>query len=647
MFQNNPLLASLKAKMQEDKVFVEGFVQATDKNFGFLRVKNESYFIDPSEMKNLLGGDKIKASLETDGDRQKIKVEQLLESAFENFMGRVCFHKDGRLQVELEDGNTYKKMPARKAKDLRVELKEGDIVSCRLTHHPVRDQRFFSAQIERLVCSKDDPFMPWWITLNRFNQPKEDVKEFDDLVLETVERVDLTHKNFITIDSTTTLDMDDAICVELLENGNFELSVAIADPTAYISEHHQVDQIAKERAFTNYLPSFNVPMLPRSLADDLCSLKEHQKRPVLVGIMQVNQQGELVDTISFVEAIIESKARLNYDEVANYLDDKNTQFFEDNQAIREQIDNLKDFAQARNSWREKNSLTFDDLGDYSFKVDEQGTILDIVLMPRGTAHKAVEEAMILANSAVGDFFEKHQTNAIFNTHLGFKEENLEKVCEYVNTIFEKSENEALSVDDAKSFEGYVKLMQQARATSYYIDRNLRRFLTFAEFKKEKAEHFGLGLESYATWTSPIRKYSDMVNHRVIKSIIRNGEQPKVTDELIEHLQIARKTNRLVEREVKNWLYAIYYSNPKMQQSEYEAEIFNISNAGIRVKLINTGAMVFIAMKDAKVNLDNIKVTPLDMMLLEDGKKRYQLGDRVQVRITNVVIDDKNILGTII
>ena len=209
-------------------------------------------------------------------------------------------------------------------------------------------------------------------------------------------REDLTALDFVTIDSASTEDMDDALYVEQGADGSLVLTVAIADPTAWIAPGSKLDGMAKVRAFTNYLPGFNIPMLPRELSDDLCSLRAHESRPALACRMTIQADGAIADDIHFFAAIVESKAKLAYDNVSDWLENRGD-WQPESEAIAQQIRLLQQVCERRNAWRHQHALVFKDRPDYRFVLGEKGEVLDIIAEPRRIANRIVEESMIAAN----------------------------------------------------------------------------------------------------------------------------------------------------------------------------------------------------------------------------------------------------------
>lgn len=229
------------------------------------------------EMKKVMHGDLVKAVVKRDGDKEQVEIDTLLEPMLDRFIAQVHLNKEGKLQLSVDHPSIKQHIPANTHKKVTEKLENGDWVVAQLKTHPLRDDRFFFAQVTQFICKENDNFAPWWVTLARHEQPCEPVANEKSYELhDELEREDLTHLYFTTIDSPSTQDMDDALFIEPIKENNAQigwcLAVAIADPTAYIPEDSEIEKAARQRCFTNYLPGFNIPMLPRELSDDLCSL---------------------------------------------------------------------------------------------------------------------------------------------------------------------------------------------------------------------------------------------------------------------------------------------------------------------------------------------------------------------------------------
>ena len=658
MFQNNPLLSQLKQQLHAAKPQVEGIVKGTDKAYGFLECDKESYFIAPPEMKKVMHGDRIKAVIETVDDKKQAVPDELLEPMLTRFIGKVRFNKDNKLQVLVDHPNINQPIGANQSKSVKEQLQEGDWVVATLKTHPLRDDRFFFAQINEFVCRADDQFAPWWVTLARHEQSRYPVQGAENYpMLDQKTRENLTALYFVTIDSESTQDMDDALYIEPIEQNEtqigWKLAVAIADPTAYIALDSQIEKDARQRCFTNYLPGFNIPMLPRELSDDICSLKPNETRPALVCYIETDLQGEITAKPHFVSANVESKAKLAYNKVSDYLEQKENAWQPENSEIAQQINWLHQFTLARIQWRKTHSLLFKEKPDYSFVLADNGKVLEIKAEYRRIANQIVEESMIVANICAARYLHENAQTGIFNTHYGFDKKFLLNAHNFLLANLANERNHAeleqrYSIENLATLEGYCQMRHDIEPfEGDYLEFRLRRFLTFAEFKAEIAPHFGLGLPGYATWTSPIRKYSDMVNHRLLKACIYDENCEKPTDDVLICLQEARKQNRMVERDIADWLYCRYLADKVESKPQFSAEVQDVTRGGLRVQLLENGASVFIPISTIHDNKDELAVNSDEIALYIKGERRYKIGDIVNVQLTEVKEETRSLIGNLI
>ncbi|PTA92000.1 exoribonuclease II [Kosakonia sp. H7A] len=640
MFQDNPLLAQLKQQLHSQTPRAEGVVKGTEKGFGFLEVDaQKSYFIPPPQMKKVMHGDKIIAVIHSDKDRESAEPEELVEPFLTRFVGKVQ-KKDDRLSIVPDHPLLKDAIPCRAARGVEHDFKEGDWAVAEMRRHPLKGDRGFYAELTQFITFAEDHFVPWWVTLARHNLEKEAPNGVATEMLDDgLQRVDLTALDFVTIDSASTEDMDDALFVEETADGKLQLTVAIADPTAWIAEGSKLDDSAKVRAFTNYLPGFNIPMLPRELSDDLCSLRANEIRPALVCRMTLDDEGSIEENIEFFAATIESKAKLVYDEVSDWLE--NTGSWQPaNEAIAAQIRLLHRVSQLRSQWRQIHALVFKDRPDYRFVLGEKGEVLDIVAEPRRIANRIVEEAMIAANICAARVLRDKLGFGIYNVHLGFDPANSEQLAAML-----KTHGMHVDAEEVLTLEGFCKLRRELDAQpSGFLDSRIRRFQSFAEISVAPGPHFGLGLEAYATWTSPIRKYGDMVNHRLLKAIIK-GETPKrPQDETTVQMAERRRLNRMAERDVGDWLYARFLQNKAGTDTRFAAEIIDVSRGGMRVRLVDNGAVAFIPAPFIHAVRDELVCSQENGTVQIKGETAFKVTDVIDVTIAEVRMETRSIIA---
>ncbi|OOE72736.1 exoribonuclease II [Salinivibrio sp. ML290] len=645
MFQDNPLLAQLKQQIQETLPKKEGQVKATEKGFGFLEVDDKtSLFIPPPYMKKVLHGDRVEAFVRTEKDREVAEPDTLVEASLDRFIGRVQWIRN-RLNVVPDHPQMKDALRAKTQRGLSQDnLKEGDWVVASLIRHPLKGDDNFMCQVSEKITDADDKIAPWWVTLAKHNLPNQEPAPKDawPLLEQGLERRDLTDLPFVTIDSESTKDMDDALYVKANPQGGFTMTVAIADPTAYIDADEALDQVARDRGFTIYLPGRNIPMLPRDLSDDLCSLRANEKRPALCCTFNIDADGTIADDAEFFSAWIRSHGQLAYDKVSDYIElGEQTQWQPESSDIADQIHQLHQFALARIQWRETHAVTFPDRPDYRFELSEDNDVIAIHTDQRRIANRIVEESMISANICAGRKLRDAFGFGIFNTHAGFNSEKLDDVVELVKAHDGEADSESLA-----TVEGFSALRRWLNSLdTTYLDNRLRRFQAYSEIGHEPAPHYAMGLDVYATWTSPIRKYGDMINHRLLKAIIRGETEANApADTVGEELAGHRKHHRMAERDVADWLYVRLLKPEVEAQTRYTAEIFDINRAGMRVRLLENGAPAFIPSSLIIDNKSRIACDKETGTVTIDGNVEFKLGDSLEVVIADIKETTRSIVA---
>ncbi|CAL4042909.1 Exoribonuclease 2 [Buchnera aphidicola (Anoecia corni)] len=641
MFYNNPLLVQLKQKLHNRATRVEGIIKSTEKGFGFLEVDSSiSYFIPPYQMKRVMNGDRIIAKVKLEKNREIVEPEKLVEPFLKKFIG--SFQKKHNKFFIIPD-YPYLKIPiiCSFSKDIVFSFEDGDWVIAELVQHKLRGEPCFQAEIIDFVSKKNNAFLPWIVTLKRHNleinapsMNNSDIEFNYDLT-----RKDLTSLEFVTIDNSSTKDIDDAIYIKKTKKNNFLVMVAIADPTSYISEDSKLDKIAFKRSFTNYLPGFNIPMLPRKLAEDICSLHPNVKKPVLVCEMEVDSHGNILKkSIVFFLGWIMSKAKLEYESVSNWLE-KEGSWVPQSNLIRNQLLWLKELCCTRIQWRKKNALMFKDRLEFRFHFSEEKKIQKIVLEKRTIAHRIVEEVMIMANICAATILAKKIGYGIFNTHKGFDK----KYTEQILCILKKN-NIYYSEQEINSFDGFCKIKRMLDSCSNdYIENRICRFHTFSEVKNVPLPHFALGLKKYATWTSPIRKYGDMINHRLLKSIFLKKIVKKPSDKVISLMSNRKRRYKTAERDVIEWLYFLFFYSNNDMNTIYNMEIVNLTRSGIRGKLLDNGAPVFLPISFLNISKYDVICNKEEGIMYYRGKEIHRVSNFLKVKVSEFNKSTRSIL----
>ncbi|MDF7670262.1 exoribonuclease II [Orbaceae bacterium ESL0721] len=647
MLQNNPLLAQLKQQLHETTPRIEGTVRLHEKGFGFLDVDNKTnYFIPTSKAKLVNHGDKVSGIVVNQNGKESFEPEQLIESALEKFIAKVGF-ENGSMVIYPE--NRALPMRCKVNSHVSERLKAGDWVVAKLISHPLEEgKNHFFAEVNQFIISGESPYQLWYKTIANYeleaNAPPYEPLEI--ALHESEDRQDLTHLPFFTIDSEHTQDMDDAIFITKDEQGNYQLSIAIADPTAYILPDTELDKLAKARNFTTYLPDFTVPMLPKEFANELCSLHAGERRAAMVCQLTVDKSGNLLDDLTFMPAWITSKSKLSYNNVSDFIEsDFNKdiaplQFNEtliDADSITTAIKLLAEFTEIRALWRKEHALTFKNSGDFRFQLDEHRKVTAIIKDSQRIAHQMVEEAMVVANQALTRLLKDKIGFGIFNAHSGFDIKYIDQLLKML------SENGISNVDksDLASLPYYIMLRRQFEEDPFLAMR-MRKFQSAADFTLEPQPHFGLGFDAYATWTSPIRKYGDMVNHRIIKAWLRGEAINRPDPDQLAVMAERRKRVRFAERDIADALYVDYLAD-KMA-ANYAAEVVDINRGGMRVRLVDIGASAFIPLSLLHPVRDEINSLPEDGVIKIGDEIRFKLADQITITLHDVNRETKRIIA---
>ncbi|WP_343377786.1 exoribonuclease II [Buchnera aphidicola (Formosaphis micheliae)] len=643
MFLNNPLLKKLKKKLHNTSPKVEGIVKCTKRNFGFLDVDSKtSYFITPNDMKQVMNGDRISAQIKLDKSREIAIPKKLIVPFLNIFVGKI-YTKNNQLFISPYYPVLKELILCYININCTHDFKSGDWVTAKLVQHKLNGYPYFYAKILQFIIEGNNLLAPWRVTLFRHNLEYNEPNILfisNSTNCDSFPRKDLTHLDFITIDNINTKDIDDALFIEQKSKDFINLFVAIADPTYYIPYNSEIDKLACRRGFTNYLPGFNIPMLPRILSEEVCSLQPNIVKPSLVCLIVMDKYGNILDEkINFFLAWIKSKEKLIYENISNWLEKKGS-WQPKNKNIANQISLLHNFFKIRKIWRKKYSFVSKERLEYKFNISENGEIVNIIPQIRNIGHKIVEEAMIVANTCAAKILSNNLGFGIYNTHTGFEYANAENV---VSLLI----NYGIYVSAKKivTLEGFCNLHRILnKLSNNYLNSRIRRLQSFVEISLKPAPHFGLGVESYATWTSPIRKYGDMMNHRFLKSIIQNTKVSKPTSMLTSKISDCRRLHRIATRDVEDWLYTIFLSNIKKDNSIiFNAEIFDISRGGMRAYLIENGAKVFIPASFIHINRNELICDPEQGTVYIMGNIVYRISDIIQVKLEEIIIESRNIL----
>jgi len=488
-------------------------------------------------------------------------------------------------------------------------------------------------------------------------------------------RLDMRDMPFVTIDGEDARDFDDAVFCEPIKSGGWRLYVAIADVSHYVPVGSALDREALTRSTSVYFPDHVVPMLPEAISNGLCSLNPHVDRLSMVCEMTISTDGQITD-YQFYEAVIYSHARLTYNQVGAVLDQENasfgrkmlnklglgkkakTEMSEDLQAVLGDVKELHNLYGALRKARDVRVAIDFETTETRIVFDEKRKIEKIVPTVRNDAHKLIEECMLAANVSAASFLEKHELPALYRVHPTPKDAKLDNLRTFLGEM-----GLSLSGGDKPKTGDYQKLLQsiKKRPDARLIQTVMLRSLSQAKYQPENDGHFGLGYKAYAHFTSPIRRYPDLLVHRAIRYVVRSKINSKhvvrvngardmqkknifpysVADMAKMGEQSSQNERRADEatREVVSWLKCEYLRDHV--GDEFEGTI-----------TAATGFGLFVELKDLYVEgLIHITNLPKDYYHFEAAHHRlmgertgqvFRLGDELRVRVAKVELDDRKV-----
>lgn len=646
MLQDNPLLAQLKAQFnpkgdaKSPEILLEGTVRSHPKGFGFVDIDPKTnHYVAPAQMKKLFDGDKVKGKLVKKGDQFVFMPSELVSSKLDRFLGQIVIETEGEHEsywIQPENPNLQKIKLRKPNQTLAPE----SWVVANLIQHPFNGKEAL-AKFESLIAETETNHLMWYKALARQTRSPESLEinlnSFTDQ--ESQHRKDLTDLPFFTIDSEQTEDMDDAICIQTNAEGHFLLSVAIADPSAYIPIESEVEQIARSKLFTSYLPNLTIDMLPPILATELCSLKPNENKAALLIQVELKADGEIMpDSVFFDLVTIRSQAKLSYTQVSDFVEQKQVETVTSETSIPTNLwpalQTLFELMQVRQNWRKQNAFVFENRIDYRFKFDESANVIGIEKQENRSANLMVEEAMLIANIAVAQRLDEIGLG-IFSAHSGIDPKFYGILSDLV-----QSTSSNYQTNDLDDYDQYVALRQETDSDPV-LKYRVSRLHAPAHFSFAAQPHFSLGFKAYATGTSPIRKYSDLINHRLIKADLLDQPLPELKMDLLDDLVEARKKIRQVEREITNQLYALYFKEHLNQP--FDAIITDINRGGFKAQLTENGAFVFVPAAYLHTSKNEVEINLNQAQIKVKGEIAYSLLDSIKVQLTEIK-DNGNLIA---
>jgi ribonuclease R len=662
--------------------FIEGRVSGHRDGFGFLIPDDASadIFLPEKEMQKVLNGDRVQARIiGTDRrGRPEGTIVEVVSRANSHVIGRLL-NENGVWVVAPED--------KRIGQDIQLsgspgKAKTGQVVSVELTEQPSR----FSQPVGKIVevlGDIDDPGMEIEIAVRKYGVPhefSEPAKKLASKLPSEVraadlhDRVDLRDVPLVTIDGEDARDFDDAVYCEPCKIGRadgFRLIVAIADVSNYVKPNDALDVDALERSTSVYFPRRVIPMLPEKLSNGLCSLNPGVDRLTLVCDAVITAKGE-IKAYQFYPAVIHSAARLTYTEVAAVLGNtKGTEAAKRTMLVPHLLNLYAVYQALLQARQARGAIDFETTETY-IVCNEVGKIEQILPRTRNDAHKVIEECMLAANVCAADLLERHKHPAVYRVHAPPTKEKLNQVRTFLKQV-----GLNLTGGDKPTASDYAALMPKikARPDALLLQTMLLRSMQQAVYSPENIGHFGLSYESYAHFTSPIRRYPDLLTHRAIKAILQGKRyEPKGIDTSVlntmlspaarkKHAQDKAEGKKKAEgdlaiwealgihcsanerradeasRDVEAWLKC-YFIRDKLGE-EFTGTISSVATFGIFVQLdsLFIEGMVHVT----ELGADHFKYDEARHELRgERTGIRYQLTDRVTVQVSRVDLDARKI-----
>lgn len=623
----------MKTDFNENSSHIErefkGIVRGTRQRFGFLNVSGHSdIFIKPQEMDKVFAGDTVNILVENYGkDNQNVIVNEIFESAFTECVG--VFTEDGTGAYVLPDDYGFNRR-IRIPNAYRKRAEDGDYVRVEIIEHPFKSKKPKAKVVEVIGKPSNsgiesDYFLSKFKIATKLTHAirEESAEVINDFHKKTnqLKRKNLTKLNFVTIDGDNTIDIDDAVYVQKLKN-KWKLLVAISDVAEYIDEGSSIDNEAYKRTSTVYLTGRTIPMLPAELAHEYLSLRPMEKKSVLVADMTLSLNGEL-EKYEFYEALIESKAKLTYSEIDHFLE---TGFCSDNVlAYKKEIQHLADLQVVLKKGRRDNNVIPAKRFDYKYLLNEERQIEHIESLESQQSYRLIEEAMLLANRCAADFVSDTE-RGLFKGQYGVVESKKKALSQYLRqfVFFENSMFE--NFEDFKHLYKLIEKEPNAEDIKQVINLNLRKSV----YSKTAEKHFVMGFDSYTYFTSPIRRYMDILVHRMIKAKIHKKNYEVSREGYMDHFSATEKRINDCASSVEHWLKANYIN--KHANVEFPATIVGINQFGINIKIDINGIEGFIPIGDVCNKKDIFKKSEFDYVL---GNKSYKIMDRLTVKLKDV------------
>jgi len=631
---------SISNCISEKLNLIPGRIQGHADGFGFLIPDQggDDIFLSSREMMQVLHNDRV--MVQTIGQdrkgRPEGKVIEILERKNETLVGRVV-QGQGVTIVAAEDKRINQDFLI--PYHLDMGAKPGQIVVIEITAQPSFKSRPMGKVIQ-ILGNYADSGMEIEIALRKhqlpYNFSEETVRIAESFSKKVSEndfkgRVDLRDLPLITIDGETARDFDDAVYAESVDK-NWRLVVAIADVSFYVQPDNALDKEAFDRGNSVYFPRRVIPMLPEALSNGLCSLNPHVDRLCMICDMLIDQHGKVL-SYKFYPSVMESKARMTYTDVSALLKETSPELTEKYKSIIPHIKNLESVYRILTKQRHIRGAIEFDSSETIMIFNDQGKIDRIEPVIRNEAHRLIEECMLAANVCAANFLIEQEHPALYRIHEGPTEERLENL-----QIFLAEFGFMLTGGDKPSIKDYAALIEKikGRPDEHLLQTVLLRSMQQAVYSPDNIGHFGLAYEAYAHFTSPIRRYPDLLIHRAIKATLEKKKMPASNWHVLgQHCSMTERRADDATRDVSAWLKC-YYMQDKIGEI-YEGTVAGVTSFGLFVSIDDIyieGLLHVTELGNDYFTYDKAR----HAMVGERSHVIYRLGDRLKVKLVRVDLE---------
>ncbi len=628
-----------------------GRVEGHPDGFGFLvrDDKGPDLFLGPMEMRKVLHGDRASARITGIDKRGRPEgsIVEVIDRANTRVVGRI-FEDKGVWFLVAENRRISQDLliPPDGRKVGRASAKPGQVVVAELITQPTKHVQAIAHVVE-ILGNYADPGMEIEIALRKHDLPHEfsaaAKKQAAKLPTEVRPsdlkngREDIRHLPLVTIDGETAKDFDDAVyCEPLGKTGRYRLVVAIADVSHYVRDGDALDGDARERGTSVYFPRRVIPMLPEELSNGLCSLRPNVDRLCVVADMTISAMGT-IDEYRFYPAVMHSRARLTYTQVWHWLSGESAPGEAAEQALLPHLRNLYSLYQVLAKSRKKRGAIDFETVETVLEFDDQGKILAVHPAVRNDAHRLIEECMLAANVSASDLLITRRQSTLFRVHEGPTEEKLTNLRTFLHGV-----GLTIGGGDKPGAKDYARLIEKIRERPDFLllQTVLLRSLQQAVYTPDNKGHFGLAYEAYAHFTSPIRRYPDLLTHRAIKAVLAGDRYaPGPWDQLGAACSIMERRADDASRDVTNWLKC-YFMRDRVGEI-YNGTVSAVTPFGLFVTLDE----VFVdgLLHISELGRDYFHHDPARHTIVgERGGQIFRLADRIRVKVARVDMETTKI-----